>query len=337
MSDLDPGAGEAEPALPISAERVKRLARELGSDAVGVAPAAPVASRERFLEWLAAGYAAEMSYLHEHQQARFDPANLLPGARSVVVVGLNYASQAPSQPHPFRVARYAWGEDYHRVLRRLLRRLRSRLRSEYPRLSGRICVDTAPFPDKYWAVRAGLGWQGKHSNVVSREHGSYLLLGSLILDRDCDAYDRPHADFCGTCDACLSACPTAAFPEPYVLDAGRCISYWTIEYKGTGFPVGAGVEHGQWVFGCDECLDACPWNRFAPPARHPSMQRTAAVEAAESGSAQRLDKDEFEQLFTGTALMRAGQAGLRRNLAAARAGVREAGDTAVTHPVEPCA
>ena len=302
--------------VPVSAALLKEWAEELGADAVGVAAARPVTSRERFLAWLAAGHAAEMEYLHRHQETRFDPSRLLPGAQSVAVVGLNYTPSEPPSAGPFRVARYAWGEDYHRVLRRLLRRLRSRLGSRYPGLSGRICVDTAPFPDKYWAVEAGLGWQGKHTNVVSRRHGSFLLLGSLILDRTCDSYDGPHADFCGSCDACLSACPTSALPVPYVLDARRCISYWTIEFRGSEIPGAVASRLGGWVFGCDECLDVCPWNRFALPARHLSMRRTAAVALAESGGAGDLPDDEFARVFAGTALTRTGRPGLARNRAA---------------------
>jgi len=259
-----------------------------------------------------------MSYLHEHQDERFDPSRLLPGARSVIVVGLNYGPAEAPTPESFRVAGYARGEDYHRVLRRLLRALRTRLVAEYGGLAARICVDTRPFPDKYWAVEAGLGWQGKHTNVVSRESGSYLLIGSLIVNRTCDSYDQPHADFCGTCDACLTVCPTAAFPQPYVLDAGRCLSYWTIEYKGERLPDPPPDNPGRWVFGCDDCLDACPWNRFAKPATHAAMQTTAGYELVARGDVERLSDAEFDTEFERTAFMRAGRHGLLRNIAAVR-------------------
>lgn len=301
-------------ARPISRDWVLQCARELGCDQVGVAKASPISTKDRYLAWLASGYAAEMWYLQAHQAERYDPARLLPGARAVIVVGLNYGPRTRTREDRFRVAGYAWGEDYHRVLRRTLRRLRSRMRAEYGRVSARICVDTAPFPDKYWAVEAGLGWQGKHTNVVSQEFGSYLLLGSLIVDCEFDTYDQPHADLCGTCDACLTACPTQAFPQPYVLDAGRCLSYWTIEYKGTEFPKPPD-NPSRWVFGCDECLDACPWNRFASPARHPSMQRQSSVKMVESGEAAALTDAEFARVFEGTALLRSSRQGLARNMA----------------------
>lgn len=302
---------------PVPAHLVRELARQLGADAVGIAPSHPVATKELFLAWLAAGYAADMGYLHRYQDQRFDPRALLPGAESVVVVGLNYAPRADRAPSPFKVAKYAWGEDYHRVLRRLLRKLRRQLRALYPRLRGRLCVDTAPFPDKYWAVQAGLGWQGKHTNLVSREHGSFLVLGSLIIDRAMVGYDRPHADYCGTCDACLQVCPTSAFPQPYLLDARRCISFWTIESDSARIPNDVARHMDGWVFGCDACLDACPWNRFATPSVHPEMERSEAVQKTEAGLAGTLSDEEFDRVFEGSALTRAGQAGLLRNQSAA--------------------
>jgi epoxyqueuosine reductase len=261
-----------------------------------------------------------MSYLHRHLEERFNPDRLLAGALSVIVVGQNYAPHEPPSDGPFKVAKYAWGQDYHRVLRRLLRRLRAQLRTQDAELKGRVCVDTAPFPDKYWAMEAGLGWQGKHTNLVSRRYGSYLVLGALIVNRQFDLYDQPHADFCGSCDACLQACPTGAFPSPYVLDARRCISYWTIESKAAELPKAIGERLGGWVFGCDECLDVCPWNRFAAPSGHPEMKRTAVVEVVESGGVPLLSDLRFDALAAGTALTRAGRAGLLRNQGAVEGG-----------------
>lgn len=307
---------------PLSRARILEWARDLGCDQAGVAPALPVKSKDRYLAWLAAGYAAEMSYLREHLEDRFDPARMLKGARSVIVVGLNYGPGTPESTDPYRVAGYARGEDYHRVLRRILRGLRSRLQAEYGGLAARVCVDTRPFPDKYWAVEAGLGWQGKHTNVVSRDFGSYLLIGSLIVSRSCDFYDEPHADFCGTCDACLTVCPTAAFPQPYVLDAGRCLSYWTIEYQRETLPAPAQENPGRWVFGCDDCLDACPWNRFAQPARHAAMQSGEHHTRVASGGVAHLTDAEFEQEFERTAFMRAGRSRLLRNMVAVQSALQ---------------
>lgn len=311
------------PEPTVSAEQVKNLARQFGADAVGVARVGPVAAKEQFLSWLAAGFAADLAYLHRYADLRFHPEALLPGARSVLVVGLNYTPSESESNGPYRVAKYAWGEDYHRVLRRLLRRLRSRLRQDDPGLAARLCVDTAPFPDKYWAAQAGLGWQGKHTNLVSREFGSYLLLGSLVLNRVFDRYDEPGPDHCGSCDACLRACPTAAFPQPYLMDARKCLSYWTIETGARPLP-GQVAEHlGARVFGCDDCLDACPWNRFSTPTSHPEMRRSVAVEYIESGQVADLNHEEFQRVFAGSPMTRAGKDGLERNQRASQSAMAE--------------
>jgi epoxyqueuosine reductase len=299
----------------LSAEEVKSWARELGADEVGVARAHPVAAKELFLAWLASGYGADMDYLHRYQDQRFDPEQLLPGARSIIVLGSNYYPKT-SPDGPLRVAKYAWGEDYHRVLRRILKKLRTRLQHGVPGLSGRICVDTAPFPDKYWAMQAGLGWQGKHTNLVSRRMGSWLLLGSLVIDSPLDTYDAPHMDFCGSCRACLDACPTGAFPKAYQLDARRCISYWNIESRAHEIPEAITKHLDDWVFGCDICLDVCPWNKFESQHSHPAFKRTAAVTYLEEGSVADLRTEDFDTTFRTSPLSRPGREGLIRNIRA---------------------
>lgn len=308
--------------LPIlSAERVKAHAMALGANAVGIARAAPVDARELFMSWLSSGYEGDMDYMRKYDDIRFDPGALLPGAQSVIVVGLNYNPQADDRiasKGPHKVAKYAWGEDYHRVLRRLLRRLRSTLVQEVDGLRGRICVDTAPFPDKYWAVRAGLGWQGKHTNLVSREFGSWTVLGSLVMTSSVDVYDTPHADFCGSCTACLTACPTDAFPKSYVLDATRCISYWTIESKADRLPKDIAANLNGWMFGCDICLDVCPWNKFETEHDTAEFMRSEAVGIFEEGHADALSESEFERITSGTPLGRPGRAGIARNLEAGK-------------------
>jgi epoxyqueuosine reductase len=296
----------------LSAQQIKAWAAELGADDVGVARAHPVAAKELFLAWLAAGHAADMDYLHRYQDQRFDPDCLLPGARSIIVLAMNYFPRVASSGS-LRVAKYAWGEDYHRVLRRILKKLRARLQGSHPGLAGRICVDTAPFPDKYWAMQAGLGWQGKHTNLVSRRHGSWLVLGSLVIDRPMDVYDAPHLDFCGSCRACLDACPTSAFPSAYQLDARRCISYWNIESRSPDIPEDIKIELNRWVFGCDICLDVCPWNKFETHHTHPAFSRGAAVACLEQGAVAKLSAPGFATTFQTSPLSRPGQDGLIRN------------------------
>ena len=298
---------------------IKEATGRLGFDATGVVRAAGVDARQQFLDWLASGYAGDMDYLARHARERFDPEALLPGARSIICVGLNYRpteSDLARAESPYKVSTYAWGEDYHRVLRRQLRRLRTLLRREDPDLEGRICVDTAPFMDKYWAQKAGLGWQGKHTNLVSRDFGSWLLLGSMVITSEVDRYDDPHADFCGSCTACLDACPTAAFPAPYVLDATRCISYWTIETKAEVIPEQIAPHLSHWVFGCDICLNVCPWNKFEKPRTHPDLVRRDEVALLESGRVRALSPEEFGAACAASALSRPGHRGIARNLEA---------------------
>ncbi|MCX6830079.1 MAG: tRNA epoxyqueuosine(34) reductase QueG [candidate division Zixibacteria bacterium] len=301
----------------LSANAIKRLALELGADTVGIARAGIVPDKGKYLAWLKAGYAGEMTYLHNHQEERFDPRILHPKARSIIVIGANYcptAEELARREKPFYVAWYAWGEDYHDILRRNLEKLRARLRLMHAGLRGRICVDTAPFMDKYWAQQAGLGWQGKHTNLVSRQFGSWLVLGSLIIDHEVDRYDLPESDHCGNCSACIRACPTGAIVAPYQLDATRCISYWTIESKAEKFPDEIKRNLNNRVFGCDICLSVCPFNRFRKPHQNAAFKRRSEISLIESGRAADLYETEFNRLFKGSPTTRPGIIGIQRNL-----------------------
>jgi epoxyqueuosine reductase len=300
---------------------IKTLAEELGADTVGIAKAEPVQNIENFQTWLNNGYAGEMTYMNRYQEERFNPEKLLPGARSIIVIGLNYSPTSndnEKKQSPFRVARYAWGEDYHNVLRRMLRRLRTRLKSLQPKLRGRICVDTAPFMDKYWAQKAGLGWQGKHSNLVSRKFGNWLLIGSLIINIGIDKYDKPHSNHCGKCTACIDACPTKAIIAPYQLNATRCISYWTIESKKDHIPDDIRKNLNNIIFGCDICLEVCPFNKFEKPRRENNLKRLDETGLLENGKAANLSKEQFNTAFTNSPISRPGLSGIKRNIKACR-------------------
>ncbi len=302
-------------AMPnISGEKLFRLlltqaARAEGFDTVGFAPAA-VLDRERaaFARWLADDRHGGMAWMARDPEKRTDPRLLFDDARTVMVVGANYFSDAVPEVDERRVARYARGRDYHNVLPKRLRKVVRRVQAEFPVVQAKICVDTSPILEKPWAQRAGLGWQGKHTNLVSRGFGSWLLLGIALLNVEVEP-DPPHPDLCGTCTACLEACPTGALDpeEPWRLDARKCISYWTIEHRGP-FPPEAPPLHG-WAHGCDLCLEACPWTKFS------RLSAWADFAPRYSG----LDPDLLENpdrlapMLPGTPLARPGIAGLQRN------------------------
>jgi epoxyqueuosine reductase len=305
----------------LSAASIKETLCRLGADAVGIARASPVKNKDRFLDWLASGFGGEMHYLSRNVDQRINPKRLMAGAESIITVGMSYfptpEDRNRMQP-PFKVAKYAWGEDYHSVLRAILNRLRTSIRSAMPRAGARVCVDTAPFMDKYWAHMAGLGWQGKHTGLVSRQFGNWLVIGSLIVDVRVDQYDRPSGDYCGRCTACLDACPTGALTAPYRLDATRCISYWTIESRADEIPTELARKMGSWVFGCDICLDVCPFNRFSEPRRHEAFRRRPEITLIETGKARELTESEFNNKFGGSPVNRPRLRGIRRNIQAAR-------------------
>lgn len=250
---------------------VERLASELGFERCGVAAAGPIARGEYLREWLAAGRAGTMGYLHRRIHSRLDPRELLPGARSVIVLALQYRQPEPPTPNDRprgKVAMYAWGEDYHTVVRDKLESLIACLKSELrDSFDSKACVDTSAVVERELAAAAGIGWIGKNTLVLNPDLGSYFVLGEIITTLEL-VPSAASVDHCGTCTRCLDACPTAAFPKPYEMDARRCISYLTIEHRGTIPPdLQGGMEN--WVFGCDICQQVCPFNREAPSTREP--------------------------------------------------------------------
>ncbi len=298
---------------------MKALAREAGFDLVGIAAADPAPHLSFFAEWVARGYAGEMEYLTSQVAKRSDLRASFPWARSLVCVGVQYDT-----PHPYSteapatrgwIARYAWGDDYHDVLAALLDRLAVRLENELGAFRSRRYVDTGPVVEKAWAAAAGLGAYGKNTCLLHPEHGSWFFLGELVTDLELAA-DAPRADMCGTCTACLDACPTQAFPEPYVLDATRCISYLTIELRGP-IPEALRAPMGRHAFGCDVCQDVCPWNsrrRHRGKAAFGPREGLAAPDLDELAA---LGADGFARRFRKSAVKRAKRRGLLRNVAVA--------------------
>jgi epoxyqueuosine reductase len=301
--------------------RIKDRARELGFDLVGVAPVQGSPELTFFERWVAEGYAGEMHYLQRSLKRRRELHQVLPGAQSVVVCGLNYDTDyaySTAQDDPTRgwISRYAWGTDYHRVMQDRLAQLQAYIAALVPpTVASKLYVDTGPVVERVHAKYAGLGWFGKNTCLLNSHLGSWFFLGGVILTIPLE-YDLPTPDHCGTCRRCIDACPTGAILEPYVLDARRCIAYLTIELKGA-IPEELRPQMGQHVFGCDMCQDVCPWNRKRhfttvpdlqprPPQVHPTLAELA-----------RLTPEAFKQRFRGTALERTKRRGLLRNVCVA--------------------
>lgn len=300
----------------ITADLHQRAAA-LGFTLRGIAPAVAAPGFGRLQEWLAAGYAGEMGYLAEREAAYAHPEGVLAGVRSVVMLAMPYRTDEPRPPEPGqgRVARYAWGPgDYHDVVHERLKELAAWVRTVAPEAKVRGVVDTAPLLEREFAQLAGLGWVGKHTLLIHKPAGSYFFLAALLTDLDLPPDVPFTADHCGTCRACLDACPTAAFPQPYVLDATRCISYLTIELRGP-IPRDLRPGLGEWLFGCDVCQDVCPWNSRSPQTAEPEFQPAAANNPIDAVELLGLDEAAFRERFRWTPLWRAKRRGILRNAA----------------------
>jgi epoxyqueuosine reductase len=304
---------------------IKQEARSLGFDAVGIASITPgpsaVGLLDRLQEWLQRGYQGTMAWMARDPARRADPQVVLPGCRSVIAVGMNYdtGQRASEGKGHGRVARYAWGADYHRVLGDRLARLEAKLRQLAPEAQSRYYVDTGPVMEKAWAQQAGLGWIGKHSNLVSSDYGSWLVLGEILTTLDL-LPDVPATDLCGNCSLCIQACPTQAITEPYVVDATRCISYWTIEFRGDRceIPNDLAARMGNRIFGCDDCLDVCPFNLQADPTTESAFSPDDSTLAPRLDDLAALDEAHFTERFRQSPIRRATWRGLQRNVAIAQ-------------------
>jgi epoxyqueuosine reductase len=302
----------------LSADGVIAAARACRFTLVGVASAAPL-DPAPFLQWLAAGYGTGLAAMHRRVTERLDPGAVVPGARTVIALGIPYGSgeeMAAQSARPV-IARYARGRDYHLAHRDRMRALRRHLLEMDPGLNSYACVDAGVAMEKAWAERAGLGWIGKHGLVVNREHGSWFTLSVMVIDRSLDRYHQPHPRLCGDCDLCLRACPTGAFPSPGVLDARLCLSYQTVENHDS-IPVALRAALAGRVFGCDACQEACPYNHAGLPAGDP-RQAARPIGLMSATAIATLGRDEFAHLAAGTPMARAGYHGLRRNAALALA------------------
>ena len=306
-------------------QRLKQRASELGFDACGVSKAERLDEEAlRLEEWLTQGRHASMQWMENHFEKRVDPRRLVEGAESVVSLLHNYYQphEHASDPARGRISRYAWGDDYHDVLKEKLFTLFAWLDEQAGGISGRVFVDSAPVLDKAWAQRSGLGWIGKNSNLISRSLGSFFFIGEIIIDLPLE-HDGPIPDYCGSCTRCIDACPTDAIYRPYAVDANRCISYWTIEHRGTEIPDVLGERFGSWIFGCDVCQDVCPWNKFKRPTSEERFSPRAGVVDSDLREWVELNLDEFRQRFRNSPVKRARFEGFKRNVAVALANAKQ--------------
>jgi epoxyqueuosine reductase len=294
---------------------VKDTARAVGFGFCGIAKAEFLEDEAPRLEsWLKQGRHGEMRYMENYFDLRLDPRRLVEGTRSVVSLLYNYYpdERLPEGPDDLKIAKYAYGTDYHFVIREKLNALLERLREQIGAIQGRAFVDSAPVLEKAWAQRAGLGWVGKNSNLLNRELGSFFFLAELFIDLDLEP-DGPVADYCGTCTRCLDACPTGAITEPYVVDGSKCISYFTIELK-EAIPADVRGQFDNWIFGCDICQDVCPWNRFSRPHQEPQFSPSPELSAFTNRDWEDLTEETFGRVFKKSALKRTKFAGLKRNV-----------------------
>ncbi|MEQ1764781.1 MAG: tRNA epoxyqueuosine(34) reductase QueG [Pyrinomonadaceae bacterium] len=295
---------------------IKAISAKLGFAKCGIVPADRLdAEAERLSKWLDLGYHGEMRWMDRPDQDRADPRTVMPDVRSVVVLASNYFTPNAHSDGlgGGKISRYAWGDDYHDVLRERMRLLLDGIKDESPQIEGRICVDTAPIMEKAWAVRAGLGWIGKHSNLITKELGSWVFLSELLLNIELE-YDREIVDdHCGTCTACLDACPTSAIVEPYVVDSRKCISYATIELRDQTLPNEIAENLTGWLYGCDICQDVCPWNRFEKPTDEPRFEPRHGETSLSLDSIDRMVHEEYVERFRGSAMKRTKLSGLKRN------------------------
>ncbi len=293
---------------------VKDLAKKHGFDFCGISKAEFLEEEARNLEtWLNRNYQGKMAYLANHFDKRLDPTKLVPGAKSVVSLIYNYY---PKENIPgvnnFLIAKYAYGTDYHFVIKRKLKDLFEELQSEIGEVSGRLFVDSAPVMERQWAARSGLGWLGKNTLLLNREMGSFFFLSELITDLELIP-DGPAGDYCGTCTKCLDACPTDAFVGEGILDASKCISYLTIELKDE-IPSEFSGKMENWIFGCDICQDVCPWNRFSKPHSEQQFEPSAELREFTQRDWQELTKEVFDKIFRDSPVQRTKFEGLKRNV-----------------------
>ena len=293
---------------------IKAEAARLGFLSCGISEAKFLEEEAaRLEEYLEKGRQGKMQYLENHFEKRLDPTKLVEGSKSVISLLLNYYPEERQQENTYKISKYAYGQDYHFVIKHKLKQLLQFIRENIGEVNGRAFTDSAPVMDKAWAAKSGLGWVGKHSLLLSKQKGSFFFVAELILDLELE-YDTPGTDHCGTCTACIDACPTEAIVEPYKVDGSKCISYFTIELKDQ-LPQEMKGKFDEWMFGCDICQDVCPWNRFSKPHNEPLFNPHPDLLSMTKKDWDEITEDVFQKVFQKSAVKRTKYSGLTRNIA----------------------
>ncbi len=292
---------------------IKAEAQRLGFLSCGISKAGFLEEEAPRLEnWLNNQMNGQMSYMENHFDKRLNPTLLVDDAKSVISLLLNYYPSEIQNQDSYKISKYAYGQDYHHVIKEKLKELLHFIQTEIGEVSGRAFVDSAPVLDKAWAAKSGLGWIGKNSNLITQKVGSFYFIAELIIDLELD-YDTPTTDHCGSCTACLDACPTEAIVAPYVVDGSKCISYFTIELK-DNLPQEMKGKFDDWMFGCDVCQDVCPWNRFSKPHNEPLFQTNSDILNFSKSDWEEITVDTFQKVFKNSAVKRTKYEGLLRNI-----------------------
>jgi len=294
---------------------IKNTSSDLGFAQIGISPTSQDSIKSQQLQqWIENGYHASMQWMESRYHERSNILEYFPEAKSVISVSMNYfTGNAHEGKNIGKISNYAWGDDYHEILKPRLSQLLKSIKSIKPNLKGLVCVDTSPVMEKAWAQKSGLGWIGKHTNLITQDYGSWVFLGEIILNIELE-YDLPFIeDLCGSCTACLDACPTQAFPEPYVLDSSKCISYLTIEHRGK---FKNDPELSNWIYGCDICQEVCPWNiKFSTKSNESAFKPRENLQNRKLKEWDLLTEEKYTTLFKGSAIKRTKYKGLKRNIA----------------------
>ena len=292
---------------------IKAEAQRLGFLSCGISKAGFLEQEAPRLEnWLNNQMNGQMSYMENHFDKRLNPTLLVDDVKSVISLLLNYYPSEIQNQNSYKISKYAYGQDYHHVIKEKLKELLHFIQTEIGEVSGRAFVDSAPVLDKAWAAKSGLGWVGKNSNLITQKVGSFYFIAELIIDLELE-YDTPTTDHCGSCTACLDACPTEAIVAPYVVDGSKCISYFTIELK-DNLPQEMKGKFDDWMFGCDVCQDVCPWNRFSKPNNEPLFQTNKEILNFSKSEWEEITVDTFQKVFKNSAVKRTKYEGLLRNI-----------------------